>query len=128
MPARESLGDNDEAEWPAGLSGAPSDPWLHQQLLPLQHAKTRELFTFGTTNATGRRAVGNLLRSYDRLRRSSPDEVPVVRLRHGGYNHRDDRIGWVNTPIFVVIGRTKRDLAAAPDTSTAGDMNDEIPL
>ena len=46
MPPRETLGDLDVAEWPAGLSGEPEDPWLHQQNLVLQQVDTRELFTF----------------------------------------------------------------------------------
>jgi hypothetical protein len=128
MPPRESLGDNDQNDWPAGLSGAPTDPWQHQILLPLQHTTTRELLTFGTTNTTGRRAIGNLLRTYDRTRKTAPDEVPVVRLRAGGYQHRDERIGWVNTPVFVIVGRTKRDQAAKPDTGVATDLNNEIPF
>jgi hypothetical protein len=31
-----------------------------------------ELFTFATSSMTGRRAVGGLLRHYDRLRKSHP--------------------------------------------------------
>jgi len=128
MPKRESLGDLDKNDWPAGLDNKPADPWIYQILLPLQHATTRELFTFGAQNPTGRTAVNNLLHSYERVRKTHADEVPVVRLRRGGYNHKDERVGWVHTPVFVIIGRTKRDLAAAPDTSSAGDMNDQIPF
>ena len=80
-----------------------------------------------TSSKTGRRAVGNLLRHYDRLRRSNTDEVPVVRLRTGGFKHKDDRVGWVTTPVFVVFGKTSRDSAAKPDTSTEAILNDKIP-
>jgi hypothetical protein len=128
MPARETLGDNDPDDWPAGLDDKPQDPWLHQILLPLAHAENRELFTFDTTSITGRRAIGNLLRSFDRMRTTSPDEVPVIKLKVGGFAHRDERIGWVNTPVFVIVGRTKRDAAAKPDTSLATQMDDEIPF
>jgi hypothetical protein len=128
MPSRASLGDSDEAEWPEGLSGKPSDPWLHQMNLVLQHAETRELYTFSTTSITGRRAVGNLLRHYNRMTRTNPGEIPVIKLKVGGFNHRDERIGWVSTPVFAVVGRVPRDSAAKPDTSVAGDMNDSIPF
>ena len=133
MPARESLGDLNPVEWSAGLSGEPEDPWLHQQNLVLQQVDTRELFTFSTTSKTGRRAVGNLLRHFDRMRRTAPDEVPIVRLKAGGFQHKDDRIGWVATPLFVVVGRAPRDDAAKPetappDTTPGGDMNDAIPF
>jgi hypothetical protein len=77
---------------------------------------------------TSRRAVGNLLRHYDRLRRSNANEVPVVRLRTGGYKHKESRVGWVVTPVFVVFGKTSRDSAAKPDTSTGGVLGgDSIP-
>lgn len=81
---------------------------------------------------TGRKAVGNLLKHYDRMQRTNPGEVPIVRLRAGGFNHRDDRIGWVPVPVFAVVGRASRDDAAKPetpppDTTPGSDMNDEIP-
>jgi hypothetical protein len=123
---RNQLGDLDQANWPAGLSGAPEDPWKHQMYLVLQ-GDNSELFTFATSSMTGRRAVGNLLRHYDRMQRTHPDELPVVQLRTGGFQHRDERIGWVHTPVFAVVGRAPRDSAAKPDTSPAADLNDQIP-
>jgi hypothetical protein len=92
----------------------------------LQHADTKEMFTFSTSSMTGRRAVGNLLHHYDRMRRLHPDELPVVRLRAGGFQHKDDRIGFVPTPVFCVVGRAPRDSAARPDTSPKADLDDEI--
>jgi hypothetical protein len=128
LPPRVSLGDLDESVWPPGLSGLPEDPWKHFQNLVLERVDTRELFTFSTASKTGRRSVGNLLRHYDRLQRAHPGDVPIVRLRPGGYNHSDPRIGWVATPTFCVVGHTPRNSAATPDTSPGGDMNDEIPI
>ena len=128
MPPRETLGDMDQTQWAEGLSGAPDDPWKHQMCLPLQQVDTKEMFCFVTTSMTGRRAVGQLLRHYDRLRRSGSDEVPVVRLRTGGFKHKDSRVGFVKTPLFVVFGKTPRDNAAKPDTSMAAILNDVILL
>ena len=128
MPARETLGDMDPADWPAGLSGAPEDPWRHFMFLVLQNTASGEMHTFSTSSKTGRRAVGNLLRHYERLKRSSADELPIVRLKAGGFQHRDERIGFVPTPVFGVVGRAPRGSAAKPDTSTAADMNDELPF
>ena len=127
MPARETLGDLDKTKWLEGLSGAPEDPWKHQMCLVLQQTETRELFTFVTTSETGRRALGNLLRHYNRMRKANAGEVPVVRLRVGGFNHRDPRVGWVPVPTFTLVGRTPRDSAAKPDTSLVAALNDEIP-
>jgi hypothetical protein len=127
MPPRESLGDMDPAEWPTGLDRQPADPWQHQMYLVLQHGDTSELYTFVTSSSTGRRAVGNLLRHYKRMQRTNPGELPVVKLKAGGFNHRDERIGWVPTPTFAVVGRAPRDSAAKPDTSTSADFDDAIP-
>jgi hypothetical protein len=128
MPARDTLGDLDPSHWTEGLSGQPEDPWRHQVCLVLQRTGTIELFTFVTTSLTGRRAAGNLLRHYDRMQRLNPGELPVVRLKPGGFNHRDPRVGWVAVPQFQIVGRAPRDSAAKPDTSVAADLNDEIPL
>jgi hypothetical protein len=128
MPHRETLGDLDPAEWPLGLSGAPVDPWQHQIMLVLMKPGTHELFTFATTSTTGRRAIGSLLRHYDRLRRSDPGLYPVVRLKPSGFNHRDPKIGWVATPSFAVVGQAPKASATIPDTSPAADLNDEIPF
>src|SRR5262249_2248497 len=121
MPSRISLGDNDQAQWEPGLSAEPEDPWHHQICLVLQNAETNDWFTYATTSLTGRRAVGNLLKHFDRMRRAGTDELPVVRLKSGGFNHKDDRIGWVSVPVFAIVGRAPRASAAKPDTSVAAD-------
>jgi hypothetical protein len=128
MPLREDLGDMDERQWPEGLNGGPSDPWLHQMLVVFQGVKTSALFTFSTTSLTGRRSVGLLLNHFNRLRRDDPDAYPIVRMKPSGYTSKKKGVGWVNTPSFAVVGRTsKKLLATLPDTSPGGDMNDEIP-
>ena len=122
MPPRSALGDLGQSQWEPGLSGAPEDPWKHQVCLVLENTETKEFYTFATTSLTGRRAVGNLLRHFDRMRKTNSDEIPVIKLKAGGFNHRDDRIGWVPVPVFAVVGRAPRDSAAKPDTSVAADM------
>jgi hypothetical protein len=81
-----------------------------------------------TSSQTGRRAVGNLLRHFDRMRRTDAESYPVVRLKPSGFQHKDERVGWVHTPKFAVVGRTPKSAAAMPDTSVAGDMSDQIPF
>jgi hypothetical protein len=126
VPERDDLPDNDKTQWPTDMSGEPDDPWKKQMNVVLQHADTRELFTFSTMTKTGRRAVDNLLRHYNRMLRTHPDELPVVRLKPGGY--QDKRYGWVATPTFTVVGRAPRDSAAKPDTSLKAELDDEIPF
>ena len=127
MPTRESLGDLDPAAWETGLDNQPQDPWQHHQCLVLQDVETAELFTFTTASKTGRRAVGNLLRHYDRMRKTHPDELPVIRLGKGGFEHKDSRVGFVNVPVFVVCGRAPKDSTAKPDTGISTFLNDAIP-
>jgi hypothetical protein len=128
MPARETLGDSDAASWELGLDGRPQDPWQHHVYLVLQNTETQELFTYVTSSITGRRAIGNLLRHYDRMERTNSGAYPVVKLKVGGFQHRDDRVGWVKTPVLAIVGRTPKDSAAKPDTSVGADMSDEIPF
>jgi hypothetical protein len=128
MPERITLGDDDQTKWELGLDGRPQDPWQHHVYLVLQRGDTAELFTYVTSSVTGRRAIGNLLRHYDRMERAHPDQYPVIRLKTGGFNHKDERVGWVSTPVLAVVGRAPKDSAAKPDTSPAADMSDQIPF
>jgi hypothetical protein len=125
MPDRESLGDLDRSQWEIGLDGKPSDPWQHQIYLVLQRVDNSELFTYVTSSITGRRAIGNLLRHYDRMQKTHAGYYPLVRLKVGGFQHRDDRVGWVNTPNLAVIGRVPGTDAVKPGPA---DMNDDIPF
>jgi hypothetical protein len=127
-PKREELGDADEGQWETGLDGKPADPWQHQLLLPLQNPETGELLVFGTTSITGRREVGNLINQCDKLRTREPDVYPVIKLQVGGFQHRDDRIGYVRTPKFPIVGRAAKDNTAAANTAIADNLSDEIPF
>jgi hypothetical protein len=129
LPPRESLGDLDQAEWKIGLSGLPEDPWKHRLLLVFQRVDNGELFTFVTGSKVGRRACGNLLRHFNREQKTDAgrDTYPLVRLGHGGFEHRDPRVGWVKTPFFRCVGRVARAKTIAADASIENDMSDEIP-
>lgn len=120
MPERSSLGDTDEAEWKIGLNGQPEDPWQQQVQLPLARLDTAEMFTYVTTSVTGRRAVGTLLRQYDRMRRINPQAYPIIQLKVGGFNHRDTRVGFVKVPVLAVVEWRNTGQPAA--------FNDALPL
>jgi hypothetical protein len=128
MPARSSLPDLDQAKWEIGPDGRLADPWQHHVYLVLQRADTGELFTFVTSSVTGRRAIGTLLRHYDRMQRTHPDQYPVIQLKIGGFQHKDNRVGWVKVPVLAVVGHHTKDDAAKPDTSLAADMDDSLPF
>ena len=123
LPPRGSLGDMDQSQWSLGLDGLPADPWQHQICLVLQDPRSLALYTFVTSSITGRRAVGNLLRHFDRMRRNTSSgscgcAPPGSRARRKG----------LAGPSFVVVGRTAKDSAAPPDSSVAADMNDSLPI
>jgi hypothetical protein len=127
LPPRETLGDLDESQWPEGLSMKREDPWKRGTYVVLQDVDTHEMFTFVTRSKTGRIAAANLLRHYERLRKSHPGECPIIRLKVGGFEHKDSRVGWVKTPVFVTVGHAKADTSSRPDTSLSAEMNDAIP-
>jgi hypothetical protein len=128
LPPRDSLGDTDQTQWEIGLNGQPADPWVHQIYVVLQRGDTAELFTYIASSITSRRAVGTLLRHYDRMRKTDANFYPIVRLKVGGFQHRDERVGWVKVPVFAVVGRVPKESAAKPDSSLAADFQDEIPF
>lgn len=124
LPPREELGDVREADWPIGLNGTPEDPWKHEIMVVLRRPATLELATFATMSKTGRRAVGALLKHYQRLRTEDPKAFPVVRLKPGGY--QDSRYGWVPTPNFVPVGAAAGLTPTLPDTSLGTQLGDTI--
>jgi hypothetical protein len=125
--ARESLGDNEPKSWEIGLSGKPTDPWQFQVLVPMQDTKTGELYIFGTTSLTGRNACDDLIAKCARMLTMEPEFYPVVKLDVSGFQHRDDRIGWVKTPTFPRIGKAPKADTSAATTSLDEQLNDEIP-
>src|SRR5262249_40413853 len=111
-----------------GVSGKPADPWQFQLLLPLQSVETGELFVFNTSSLTGRRAVDTLIRACGRMQATEPNDYPVVKLRVAGFQHRDERIGWIKTPSFERCGKAAKADTAMVDTSLGGELNDEVPF
>jgi hypothetical protein len=128
VPRRSEMGDNDESLWEAGPNNEPIDPWQLQIVLPLLDAKTGEPYIFATTSMTGRTAVGKLIFACKQLRKKSPDVYPLIRLDIAGFKHRDERVGWVPTPAFPVIGQVPKDGTVVPDTSLEADLDDGIPF
>lgn len=118
-PPRETLSDPQ-------LAGTDGDVWKRQHLLPLQHKVSRDLFTFSVVSKTGNAAVTTLLRSYDRMRRTRPDKLPVIRLKATGYQPNIPGVGYQYKPILVGVGEHDRNDTATPDTSVAGDVQDAI--
>jgi hypothetical protein len=125
-PARSELDDPDPSFWPSGkFSGQPEDPWRECVYLPLEDRETGEVGTLVMSGATQIIAADGLLQHYRNARRRFPDQYPVVQLAVGRYKHR--KFGMLPKPMFKLVGMVAKDTVAAPDTSLAADMNDEIP-
>jgi hypothetical protein len=127
-PQREELGDNDQDLWETGLDGKPQDPQQFQILLPLLSTADDELFVFQTTSPTGRRACDAIIRMCGRMQAKEPNDYPVIKLRISGFEHKDERVGWVKTPAFDRVGKAPKSNATLTDTSREKDMNDSIPF
>jgi hypothetical protein len=127
-PKREELGDTDQAEWDIDeMTGRAADPWQFQILVPMQRTEDGELFVFQTTSITGRRACDNLISACIRMQSAEPDCYPLIKLRVSGFQHKNERIGWVKTPAFERVGKSLKADATVVQTSVGADLNDEIP-
>jgi hypothetical protein len=114
LPRREELGDADPSKWDIGLSGRPEDPWHHFMEIVLERVDTKEVFLFGTSSYTGRKAVAALLKNCNRA-----GSDLIVKLAVGSFKHKDPRIGTVFVPSFVVVADAKR---------TAPVLDDDLPF
>jgi len=62
-----------------------------------------------------------------RMSKTEPDHYPIIKFRIGGFQHRDDRVGWVKTPAFDRVGKAlKADMTVA-NTTIGNDLNDNVP-
>ena len=109
------------------MTGRPADPWQFQVLMPMQRVEDGELFVFQTGSITGRRACDNLISACIRMQASEPDYYPVIKLRVSGFQHRNERIGWVKTPAFERVGKSLKADATVTQTSLEADLNDDVP-
>jgi hypothetical protein len=116
LPRREELGDADPSGWDIGLSGKPVDPWNHFLEIVLERVDTKEVFLFGTSSHTGRKAVAALLKNCNRA-----GSDLIVKLAVGSFKHKDARIGTVFVPSFVVVADAKR-------TGAAPVLDDAVPF
>jgi hypothetical protein len=101
-PPRDELGHNDPSTWETDDRGDKRDPWQLMSYLPM--VANGEVFTFAASSKGGFEAVGKLSRVYAVHRRHAPDELPVVSLGSGGYDHSRREFGYVKTPLFLMTG------------------------
>jgi hypothetical protein len=137
-PDREELGDLDKTKWEIGLNGEQADPWVDSRYLYLANAHDGAEYTFVTSSAGGRKAIGDLKGQIANIRYAHPTAIPVVKLDVEKWK---TRFGLKPKPLFRVldwkraggnepikqIAPTKLE-AFADDAPAYEDMNDEIPF
>ena len=131
-PDRDDLPDQDEALWPPGLDGEPTDPWKDSRYLRLIDPRTGMDYTFVTDSYGGRRSVGNLKSQIMNVRMAYPDAVPVVKPGTAPFK---TSFGMKKRPDFKVIGWRNRkggprvkDLPPKPLPQLGAQQDDSIPF
>ena len=136
VPERHGLDANDQTQWPKGKDGKFIDPWLFQQLLPLEDLTTGEIVIFTTPSIGGEIAIADLVH---RHLKSGHVGQPIVELRTVMMPTRS--YGDVPRPAFYVVGWDGAATGAPFVTETSvtpkkvhskaevdDDMADEIPF
>jgi hypothetical protein len=80
LPHRDTLSHNEQADWPAGIDGDPSDPWRNTRYFWLVNPTTAESFTYTNSTIGTRRAYEDLGRAVATMRKVHPKAVPIVEL------------------------------------------------
>jgi hypothetical protein len=104
-PRRGDLSYADPASWPKNDDDEkPRDVWQLTNRVVMVDRKSGELFTFTTSSDGGRKGIGELCKVYGKHCRQAPNEMPIIELDSGRYQHSNPRYGEIPYPIFPVIG------------------------
>jgi hypothetical protein len=101
-PKRKTLGDNDPELQPTNNHGEPEDPWKFSVYLPAL-LRTGNFVTFASQSRGGIKATGELAKRYGEHLKMHPDQLPLVKLGVGGYEHPKG-FGWIKEPDFAPAG------------------------
>lgn len=123
-PPRSDLGHTDQSKWDTYDDGRARDPWQFSNSLVLINLENEELFTFNTSSKGGLAAIGELAKVHGKHIRKKPDEVPIVELDRGGYQHSNRDYGEIRFPIFKVVGWISTDKLPPIDGAGGGDNGD----
>jgi hypothetical protein len=114
LPTREELGDNDESLWKEE-----KDPWVFQNILPMDDLETREYMIFVTSSVGGKVAVETLCNSVVRAyKKGRQFGLPVIGLATKPF---PTKFGTKPRPHFPIV--RWHDLPQLGE-----DMSDEVPF
>jgi hypothetical protein len=122
-PRRDELGYTDQSKWDVDDDGEPRDPWQFSNELVLIDLESDELFTFSTSSKGSLGAIGELCKSHGKHLRMKPDEVPIVELDVGSYQHPNRNYGEIRFPIFKVVEWVSTDKLPAIDGTSSPDAD-----
>lgn len=129
-PERSTLDDQDQTKWEIGFNNAPKDPWVFQNLLPLQLVEGGERMIFATSSGGGERAIKEICYEYaDRKLRQPDCGQPIVKMQSGTMPSKT--YGKVMRPRFDIVGWANgdMDIVSIPNpVLLKGDLGDEIPF
>jgi hypothetical protein len=103
-PKRKELGDTDQSLWERYDDNKPRDPWQFSNYLVFVNLDTSDLFTFATSSRGGLDAIGELSKTYGKRLRQVPNELPLVELDCGSYQHSNKSYGEIRFPVFKIVG------------------------
>jgi hypothetical protein len=135
VPNRETLGDNDPAEWPPGLNGDKVDPWKEQFAVPMaRNDAGGELYVLVARGVVAMNSVRSLLGRWRLHPKRREGLIPVIRVKNGTYFNKrfnDDR----PKPEYVIVWWVTKTGAPPPEStstkqiekpSLSKELNDEI--
>jgi hypothetical protein len=130
-PDRNELGDNDQIEWEVDENTRqPRDPWLYEELLPMEDVETGKKCLFSTNSVFGTLAVELLCREYALRLKRGRDGLPTVKL--GVTYNSTKQFSRIASPDFQVAHWDGGDPDSVditpPPSKPGGDMNDSIPF
>ena len=128
-PVREDLDDRDENNWPEGLDGNPTDPWVLQYLLPLEKTSDGEVVIFVTSSVGGCRAVADLCNAYAKRTKKTGCGLPIIKLAKTDMPTK--KYGKVLRPLFEIAGWERQEatcgMEVIPPATSEDEFRNEIP-
>jgi hypothetical protein len=123
VPDRDELGDLDQSKWALGFGGVSVDPWVFQNLLPLEDPETGELFVFVTSSFGGKMAIHKLCHEFAR---NITRGTPTIELACETFP--TDDYGPTLRPDFPIV-KWEHDTGTVEVTlPMSAEMDDEIPF
>lgn len=126
VPARSTLGFDDEDLWEVDDRNEPRDPWQRSYYIVLKSAPSFDipvefsnnpdgedeirghddgtLFTFPASSTGSIGAVNRLIERYAELKAQHPDDWPIIAIGSSSYAHKVKAFGRVKFPVFTVVG------------------------